>query len=341
MKKIFAIVLVIALMFTFVACGAKTKEEEKKLVVYSSSVEEYNQVMGPAFLEATGITIEFVSASTGEGYARMVAEKDNPQCDILLIGAMEVYKDTQYFEPYISKYNDELPEAFRTKDGYINATNTSTPVILYNTDLVNFEITGYADLLNPSLKGQIACGDSMKSASAYNHLENMLLAMGGGDAYNVFAWDYVKALLKQLDGVIVNSSSAIHKGVVSGEYAVGLTWDTPCGAYVADGIKNVKVCLMKEGIAPKIAGAAMIKNCPHPENAKKFIDFTTSKEGQTLLASIPGYSPVRNDFDKPENYVDLGINSAENIIVLDYAWCSSNMDKIKEHYQELYLELFK
>ncbi|MEG1016454.1 MAG: extracellular solute-binding protein [Oscillospiraceae bacterium] len=341
MKKVLAIVLVLALAFTLVACGGEKKPEvEKKLIVYSSSVEEFHETIGPAFQEATGIEIEFVSAATGEGYARMVAEKDNPQADILLIGAMEVYKDTQYYEPYVSPNNDQLPEAFRTKDGFVNATNTSTPVILYNTDLVNFEITGYEDLLKPELMGKIACGDSMKSASAYNHLENILLAMGKGDAYNPAAWDYVKALLKQLGGVIVNSSSAIHKGVVSGEYAVGLTWDTPCGTYIADGIKNVKVCLMKEGIVPKIAGTAIIKNCPHPENAKKFVDFMTSKEGQALLATIPGYSPVRDDIEMPSTHVDLGINKG-NIIKLDYAWSSANTDKIKDQYQKLYLEIFE
>lgn len=342
MKKAIAIILTLALALVLVACAPKekTSDEEKKLVIYTSSTEEMQQAVGTAFEEATGIKIEFVIASTGESIARLVAEKDNPQCDVFLGGAADVYVDTQYWAPYISVHNDELPEAYRTTDGYCNATNTSTPVILYNTDLVKDEIKGYADLLRPELKGQIAFGDAAKSNSAYNHLENMLLAMGKGDAYSKEAWDYVEALLKNLDGIIVNSSSVTHKGVVSGEYAVGLTWDTPCGTYIAEGIDNVKVCLMEEGIAPKLAAAAIVKNCPHPTNAQIYVDFITSKEGQEVLASVPGYAVVRTDITLPEGYVDLGINKA-NLIKLDYAWCSSEQENIRAKYQQLYVSIFE
>lgn len=340
MKKVLALVLMLALAFTLVACGEKPVEEEKVLVIYTSSTEEMQLAIGTAFEEATGIKIEWIISATGEALARIAAEKENPQGDVFLGGAADVYVDTQYWEPYISIHNGELNEAYQTKDGYCNATNTSTPVILYNTDLVDFEIKGYADLLRPELKGQIAFGDAAKSNSAYNHLENMLLAMGHGDAYSDEAWAYVEALLKNLDGVIVNSSSVTHKGVVSGEYAVGLTWDTPCGTYIAEGISNVKVCLMEEGIAPKLAAAAIMKNCPHPNNAKAYIDWITSKEGQAVLASVPGYSVVRSDIDFPDSYVDLGINEA-NLITLDYEWCSSQQETIRAKYQELYIKIFE
>src|SRR5699024_12129135 len=58
--------------------------------------------------------------------------------------------------------------------------------------------------------------------SSYNHLENMLFAMGkDNDPFSDEAWDYVEQFLDNLDGKIASSSGNVHKGVADGEYTVG------------------------------------------------------------------------------------------------------------------------
>lgn len=74
-------------------------------------------------------------------------------------------------------------------------------------------------LLNPELKGKIVFADPQASSSSFEHLVNMLYAMGTDGQPN--GWDYVREFCKQLPNGCVNSSSAVYKGVADGEYAVG------------------------------------------------------------------------------------------------------------------------
>ena len=49
-------------------------------------------------------------------------------------------------------------------------------------------------------------------------------------------------------------------------------------------IGEVSVIYPEEGTVWLPTGTAIVKNCPHPENAKKFIDFLLSEECQQLSA---------------------------------------------------------
>ena len=113
---------------------------------------------------------------------------------------------------------------------------------MINTDLIgDIEINGYADLLNPELKGKIVFADPQASSSSFEHLVNMLYAMGTDGQPN--GWDYVREFCKQLPNGCVNSSSAVYKGVADGEYAVGLTFEQGAATYVSQG--NIKVVYME------------------------------------------------------------------------------------------------
>ena len=117
-------------------------------------------------------------------------------------------------------------------------------------------------MLRTELKGKIAFGDATSSSSAYKHLENMILAMGEGanndeKVASDAAWEYVEAFLNNLDKKIITSSNVTLTGVVNGEYAVGLSWDTK--GYEAIKAKlegdtayaDIEVVYMSEGLLLK------------------------------------------------------------------------------------------
>ena len=56
---------------------------------------------------------------------------------------------------------------------------------------------------------------------------------------------------------------------------------------------------MKEGVISKPDGIYIIKNAKHMENAKKFIDFITSKNAQTLITQKLHRRSVRDDVPAP------------------------------------------
>ena len=64
---------------------------------YSIWPENYARPMLEAFEKATGIHVNFVRFSSGEALARLIAEKGNPQVDVLFGGPVETFKVGQSF----------------------------------------------------------------------------------------------------------------------------------------------------------------------------------------------------------------------------------------------------
>ena len=124
------------------------------------------------------------------------------------------------------------------------------------------------------------------------HLINMLYATGNGDPEN--GWDYVGKLCANLDGKLLSSSSAVGKAVAEGEYAVGLTFEEGAANYRAAGYP-VELVYMSEGTVSTADVVAIIKNAKHRENARKFIDFLTGKDAQTMISGKLHRQPVRAD----------------------------------------------
>ena len=319
------------------ASGQPAKSD--RLVLITSTAADNLDAVVPAFEQKYGVKVDIITGSTGEVYSRIQAEKDNPSTDITWIGEYYALKDPQFFEPYVSSHDGEYPEKFRNTSGMFTAENGTCPVIIYNTKLVSKDIKGYSDLLDPSLKGQIAFGDAGTSSSAYNHLENMLLDFGKGDVDAQAGWDYVASLLKQLDGRIVNSSSVTYKGVVSGEYAVGLAWDAPALQLVSAGTPDVKFCYMAEGSASKLSGMCIVKGAKNLENARLFVDFISSKEGQELIAKqTAGANPVRTDVELPDA---KAVMKSASIFPVDAVWSSKIKKGVQEKFTSLMMDIMK
>lgn len=205
MKKRF-IALIIALVLvasSLVGCGGGKSSGSDKLVVYSPNSEDIINSIIPKFEKETGIKVELISAGTGELIKRIESEKANPYGDVMFGGSRSQFvTNKDLFEDYVSVNDKDLEEDHKNTSGYMTSYISDGSCLLVNTDLVgDIKIEGYADLLNPALKGKIASADPASSSSAFAQLTNMLLAMGG-DYTSDAGWDYVSALVKNLDGKI-------------------------------------------------------------------------------------------------------------------------------------------
>jgi len=87
---------------------------------YSIWPENWARPMFEEFEKATGIKVNFVRFSSGEALARVVAEKNNPQVDVLFGGPVETFAagiNEGVFEPYKPPAFARLPARFRHPDG--------------------------------------------------------------------------------------------------------------------------------------------------------------------------------------------------------------------------------
>ena len=280
------------------AASSSSGDSGEKLVIYCPHPLSFINPLVEEFEKQSGIKVEVVAAGTGELLKRVESEKANPLADIFLGGSLSTMKPkANLFEPYQSVNEDHVQAAFKNTEGSITRFTDIPSVIMVNTNLIgDIKVEGYEDLLNPALKGRIAMADPSKSSSSYEHLINMLYAMGNGNPDN--GWDYVEKFCRNLDGKLLSGSSAVYKGVADGEYAVGCTFEEGGAKYVADGAP-VKLVYMKEGVISNPDGIYIVKNAKHMENAKKFIDFITSKEAQTLITQKLHRRSVRDDVSAP------------------------------------------
>src|SRR6058998_2343911 len=90
------------------------------LNAYSIWPENWARPMFDEFEKTTGIKVNFVRFSSGEALARVIAEKNNPQVDVLFDGPVETFAagiNEGVFEPYKPPSFAKLPPRFRHPDG--------------------------------------------------------------------------------------------------------------------------------------------------------------------------------------------------------------------------------
>lgn len=341
MKKLFTVLLAVMMTLSLTACGGG-ETEEQHLVIYSPNSDKLIEV-AEKFGEQTGIQVEVVSLGTGECLERIVAEKENPQADVLYGGVnyANAFKYADYFEQYTAKGDENLPEAYQNTNGV--ATHyclDGSAALLINVDLLKKlginpdDFKGYKDLLRPELQGKIAMGDPAASSSAWAELTNMLLVMGN-EPYDDAAWDWVKEFIGQLNGIL-SSSSAIYKGVVNGEYVVGVSYEDPCVSLLVDGATNVKIVYPEEGAVWLPAGAAIVKNAPNMDNAKKFLDWLISEEGQNAIAETTARPVNTNIVNTAKEMTPF---SEINIAYEDMKLCGDNKTEWQTKWTNLYNEV--
>ena len=152
----------------------------------------------------------------------------------------------------------------------------------------------WKDLFLPKWKGKVVMANPEKSGSAYAQVYGL---------HKLYGWDGLKKLID--NAKILDSSSLIYKGVAAGEYPLGITMEYAAYRYIAGGDKNVGIIYPSDGafMAPEAAG--VVKNCPHPAEAKKFIDYLISKAVEDEIFDKFSRRPARPDAGETEGLPSL------------------------------------
>lgn len=272
------------------------------LVVYCPHPLDFINPIVAEFEDRTGIEVTVHTGGTGQ-LLKEVEEQKKPQCDIFWGGSLSTtLPKSVLFEPYTSANEDMVREEFRNREGNMTRFTDIPSVIMVNTNLIGqIPMEGYEDLLNPELKGKIAMCSPLTSSSAYEHLINMLYAMGHGDPEA--GWGYVKDFCENLDGHLLGGSAEVYQGVAEGRYTVGLTFEEGAAHYVADG-ESVKLVYMEEGVISTPDVVCIAKGSLHQAEAAAFVDFVTGWEAQSMISAALDRRSVRVDVEEPDYFPD-------------------------------------
>lgn len=365
MKKLLALILALTMICSlFAGCGTTQPEETKAptepapeapvaevteapteaelsgtLVVYSTQTDSDHEVFLEIFNEKyPNVEVEFINDSLGALLARVEAEKENPQADVIFGGLSQTDGDANYhlLQPYTPAYADVCGIE---SDGYYTYFTYQYVCLIVNTELLEelgVEVKGYKDLLQPELKGQIIQADPGASSSAWRQLQTMLAVNGesfGDDA----AWEYCKNLIANTDGVITNSSSTVYKSVYNGEYAVGLTYDNGAISLLASGADNCEIIWPEEGNTVCGFASAMIKDCPHPELAAAFLDVLSSAEFQLAREKVAGSRGTNTTYVNDESYFPADLN--DSVVAVDFVELAAQKEELITKWTDLWADI--
>lgn len=305
----------LATLVGFTGCGGTAPEEKaseevqatgnaeisegivKKLVIYSPQADKDR---GGWFLERcmedTGIEIQFLSSGGGELEERLVAEKGNPQADVvfgLTQMPMQQLKDKDVLIPYVPSWAEGLENSYKDADGYFHCFWQTPIVLAFNTDYISEEGApkDWLELDKPEYKEMFAIG-SIKSQTTRAILAGILW-----NYYDEVSGDITQEGWDKLASIYANtqtlpSGSDAWQMVKEGNTPIVLNW---FGGVEANTKKNEIPIhyVVPENGTPVVAEAiGIVKGSKNIEVAKEFVEWFGSPEIMGEYANEFGQAPV-------------------------------------------------
>ena len=308
------------------------------LMVYSSTdADNLKYYMDEFQKDNPDIKVNIVRESTGTLAAKMMAEKDNPQADVLFEMAATVALNMEaagMFHPYTPKGMDSIDQRYVDKEGEVNWVGNYgwAGCICWNT--VEAEKLGlpkpksWADLADPVYKGYISMPNPASSGTGFLDVSSWIQIMGE-DA----AWKYMDALHQNV-GVYTHSGSKPCKQAGSGEFPIGISWPGRAIKIIKSGAP-MEMIIPEEGIGWEMQIVAIMKGTKNLEDSQRLIDWTLDR-GMTLFGQrqsiIADPSKVTRDPELPNFYDEVNARIIDN----KFAWAAANKDRIVAEWKKRY-----
>jgi len=322
-------VVIFALLSLFFVADFAHAEKEQ-LNAYTIWSERYANAIFTAFTKDSGIKVNWMRFSSGEVQARLEAEKNNPQVDVVFGNMAEAFVDgvqKGLFDPYKPKGAENIPDAFKDPKGYWTGVAIDPICFMFNTKfLKDHDLnppTSWQDLLNPTYKGQLQMADPRTSGTGMYRLLSVIQAMGEDEAYK-----YEKALSQNVQ-VYTKSGAGGALPIARGQAAGGIFFLVDALEMQKKGY-NVTISYPKEGVVAGIEAMGLVKGAKHPDLAKKFLDWASTERMQKLYEEndinlIPS-NPNVPVFDPA---LDI---SKIKVLPLDVEWAGKNRDRLVERW---------
>lgn len=271
--------------FGFVAAAMAASLAHADVTVYTAGPQGLIDKMAEGFTAQSGIKVNVFQATTGKIMARIEAEASNPAVDVLISASWDTATDFEkrgWLVPYTSPNAEKVPDFLKTETAV--AQGVSALGIAWNTQSGTPKPSEWADLTKPEFKDLVNLPDPAQSGSAFE----LDAALAASDDFKLFKD------LKANGAVIAGANAEALNPVLQGAKAAVF------GAvdYITFGAKakgeTIDVIFPTSGtvIAPR---PAMILNwSKNQDDAKKFIDYMLSEEGQKLVADT-FLMPARSD----------------------------------------------
>ena len=329
MKRL-AVAAAIAL-FAFPALAQKTQ-----LLVYTALETDQLKAYEQGFYrEVNDVEIRWVRDSTGVITAKLLAEKANPQADVVMgvaASSLALLDSQGMLIPYapinldaiMMKYRDpKNPPAWFGMDVW-GATVCFNTVEAKKRGIPKPE--SWQDLTKPHFKGQVVMPNPASSGTGFFDVAAWLTLWGekGG-------WAYMDKLHENI-AMYTHSGSKPCNQAATGEFVAGISFEYRGNTNKAKGAP-IDLVFPKEGLGWDLEAFAIHKGTKKLEAAKKLADWASSKNAMRLygknfaITAMPGVAePLPN---VPADY-------EQRLVKMDFGWSAKNRERILAEWTKRY-----
>jgi iron(III) transport system substrate-binding protein len=314
------------LLAAFTAALPARTSAVTELTVYTALEADQLRAYAGAFEAANpDVKINWVRDSTGIVTAKLLAEKANPQADVVMglaATSLMLLDKEKLLAGYAPKGLEALKPSMRDPANPPRWVGMDiwASVICFNTvEAKKRNIpapTSWADLARPEYQGQVVMPNPASSGTGFLMVSGWLQMMGADKA-----WTFMDGLDKNI-AAYTHSGSKPCKQAAAGEFVVGLSFDYRGNASKRDGAP-IDVILPKEGLGWDMEASGIIVTTKKMDAARKLLDWSVTREANELYAknfavvAIPGVQHklefiagdveaqlARNDFAKAASQRD-------------------------------------
>ncbi|WP_029059242.1 ABC transporter substrate-binding protein [Stappia stellulata] len=307
-----------------------------EITVYTSYEEdEAARFLELAKQDMPDLEVNMLRLSTGELAARIIAEKANPQHDVIWGFAASTIVTPQIeetLEAYRPKGIDAVPAEFRDADDKWFAVTGYMAAFCVNDERLEKlgleKPTSWKDLLDPKYKGEIVMPNPASSGTGYIQVSSLLQMMGEDEG-----WAFLEKLDENIAQYIKSGSKPCH-AASAGEFAVGASYDMRAIKNIEEGYP-ISMVIPAEGSGNELEANALVATSKNKDAAKRFLDWTVTKTAADAylewkaIVTIPGGN-------MPQRFLDAGLPADTNSVLhpTDFKAAAEDRKEIITTWQE-------
>jgi iron(III) transport system substrate-binding protein len=330
-----AFALAASTLFAGAAFAQKTQ-----LLVYTALETDQLKAYQEGFNKVhPDIDLKWVRDSTGVITAKLLAEKANPQADVVMgvaASSLALLDRQGMLEPYAPLNLDAIMSQYRDKKKVPAwfGMDVWGATVCFNT--VEAQKKGipkpetWRDLTKPVYKGQVVMPNPASSGTGFFDV-TAWLSLWGDDAGKGNGWKYMDALHENI-AQYTHSGSKPCNMAAAGEYVVGISFEYRGNTNKAKGAP-IDLVFPKEGLGWDLEAFAIMKGTKKLDAAKKLADWASSKDAMLLygknfaITAQPGVAaPLAN---VPRDY-------EARLVKMDFGWAAENRDRILTEWKKRY-----
>ncbi|MGH8851007.1 MAG: putative 2-aminoethylphosphonate ABC transporter substrate-binding protein [Casimicrobiaceae bacterium] len=319
-----------------VGWSATAWAQKTELLVYTALETDQIKAYEEAFAKAhPDIALKWVRDSTGVITAKLLAEKANPQADLIVgvsASSMAVFANEGMLQGYAPKGLDRIVPAYRDPRNppeWVGMDVYGAALCFNTVEAAKLGLpkpSTWKDLTKPVYKGRIVMPNPASSGTGFLDVAGWLQMWGDSDGY------------KFMDALHENIAHYTHSGskpcreAGAGEFPIGVSFEYRAVTTKKSGAP-IDIIFPSEGLGWDLEASGIMKTTKKVEAARKLMDWLATPGAMELFAknfavvAIPGIA-------KPLDFVPADYE--KRLVKNDFAWEAKNRDKILAEWTKRY-----